>query len=285
VAWFAFGDHSVSTAGGGLSRFDGQAWQHFLGDVEVNALAGAPDGSLWAGVGCDVQRFDGEAWETVGRCDEDLPPGSVLDLAFAPAPLPGTGPLSGMGYTVWVAKGQSLARFDGRTWMVYERLANSIVAAPAGTVWINGWEGTQDSFYVARLDGEEWTVYPVADAFPGAFAVRAVMPDGRIWGIVPEWGLAAFAGGSWSDGSSWSFHELPEDLGREYTRILGAARDGALWISGEDGVARLVPPDAAREGEGDSGELWTVYPEAGSATDIAFGPGGEIWFGATRFQP
>jgi ligand-binding sensor domain-containing protein len=84
AAWFAFGDHSVSTPGGGLSRFDGQDWQYFLDDAEMGALAVAPDGALWAGVGRDVQRFDGIAWETVARCGEDLPVGSVLDIAFTP---------------------------------------------------------------------------------------------------------------------------------------------------------------------------------------------------------
>ena len=68
AAWFAFGDHSASTAGWGLSRFDGQQWDYFLDDAEVNALAVGPDGTLWAGVGCGVQRFDGAAWEIVARC-------------------------------------------------------------------------------------------------------------------------------------------------------------------------------------------------------------------------
>ena len=42
--WFGFGDHSVSTPGGGLSRFDGHDWQYYLDNAEVNALAVSPDG-------------------------------------------------------------------------------------------------------------------------------------------------------------------------------------------------------------------------------------------------
>jgi hypothetical protein len=43
------GDDSLSTPGGGLSRFDGQDWQYFLDGAEVGALAVAPDGSIWLG--------------------------------------------------------------------------------------------------------------------------------------------------------------------------------------------------------------------------------------------
>jgi hypothetical protein len=45
-AWIGFGDSSTSTPGWGLSRFDGQAWSHYLGDAEVTALSAAPDPAL-----------------------------------------------------------------------------------------------------------------------------------------------------------------------------------------------------------------------------------------------
>lgn len=269
AAWFAFGDHSVSTPGLGLSRFDGLEWEYHLDDAGVNVLAVAPDGTLWAGVGCSVQRFDGDAWEIVGRC-EDLPTGGALDIDFAP------------DGTVWVANGFGLARFDGESWTVYERLVHALQVAPDGTIWMNGWEGTQGSFYVGRFDGETWTTFKSADSFPGGFSVAAVTPDGLLWGTTSEGRLASFDGGSWTEGESWTFYESPGDP-QDHLVPLGVACDGALWLATGGAVARFD-----RESAPD--EAWTIYTQDDGLPEsyyhaMAFGLDGEIWFGATRFQP
>ena len=299
AAWFAFGDHSVSTPGWGLSRFDasaalstgGQAWDYYLDDAEVNVLAvgpspqGGTSGVLWAGVGCGVQRFDGAAWEIVATC-EDLPAGNVLDIDFAP------------DGAVWVANGFGLARFDGQSWTVYERLVNSLEVAPDGTIWMNGWEGTQDSFYVARFDAsaalntrqrrseagsETWTTFKTTDSFPGGFAVDAITPDGLLWGTTPEGRLASFDGRSWTDGESWTFYDPPVGCSVNSVAVLTVAPDGALWLATNAGIARFDPGSAPDE-------AWTVYTQDDGLPEsyyqaMAFGPDGEIWFGATRFQP
>jgi streptogramin lyase len=158
---------------------------------------------------------------------------------------------------------------------------------------MNGWEGWQDSFYVARFDpstgsfdfaqdklragSEGWTIYKSADSFPGAFMVGAVTLDGLVWGTVPEGGLASF------DGQSWTFHTRADSLPLDNIRGLAVAPDDALWASTGSGVARL-------DGEGASDETWTTYtPDNGPASSIgsaiAFAPDGAIWFGTTRFQP
>jgi hypothetical protein len=279
VTWFAHGDESTSTQGSGLSRFDGQEWQYHLGDAEVSALAVAPDGSLWAGVGCSVQRFDGSTWGTVGRCKEDLPLGNVLDIAFAP------------DGTAWVATGLGLARFSGDVWTVYDMLVYSVLASADGAVWVTGWEGTQHSGYVARYDDGDWITYRLSDSYPGTFSAGAVTHDGRLWGVVPGRGLAGFDGGSWSEASSWAFYSPPGGLSSEVMGVLGVAPDGALWVNVENGVARFDPAAAARQAGGTApGGAWTLYtvddglpaPHVGA---VAFGPGGEIWLDATRFQP
>ena len=283
AAWFASGDQSLSTNGSGLSQFDGQKWQYHLGDAEVTALAVAPDGSLWAGAGCGIQRFDGAVWETLARCDEELPVGNILDIEFA---------LDG---SAWVATGLNLVhQYDGQSWMAHDKLVHSVVAAPDGAIWVNGWDGTLGSQYVARFDGNDWTTYSTADSFAGSFLVSAVTPDGRVWGTVPERGLAAFdglaapEGQTWTDDASWTFYALPEGF-------LGGgpvvAPDGALWLRSRQGVARFDPSVAAAEAEGNSADsAWTVYSnedvlDGGGFGPIAFAPGGEIWFGTTRFQP
>ena len=135
AAWFGFGDSASDAAGGGLSRFDGREWLHFLADANVQALAVGPDGVLWAGAGCTLWRFEAGNWRQVGGCDEIK--GNVLDIAPA------------SDGTVWVATGLSLARFDpsaalrtgGRSWTTVDRLAHSVAVAPGDTLWAAGWGG------------------------------------------------------------------------------------------------------------------------------------------------
>jgi ligand-binding sensor domain-containing protein len=266
AAWFAFGDYTASARYPGLSRFNGQSWQYFLDDVEVTTLAVAPDGSLWAGVGCSIRRFDGVTWETVAQCEQDLPVGNIFDIAFTP------------DGTAWVANGFSLARFDGQSWTVYEKLANSIVTAPDGAVWINGWKGLQGSFYVARFDGENWMTFPSADAFPGGFQVAAATADGCVWGIT-DGGLTCFDGESWTDSLSWTFYPIPDTLSLESARTLVTAPDGSLWMRADNGLARF-------DVEGASDEKWTIYIcEHGCGSAIAFAPDGAVWIGTTHFRP
>jgi ligand-binding sensor domain-containing protein len=278
AVWFAFGDHSVSTPGWGLSRFDGQAWDYYLDDAEVNVLTVGPDGTLWAGVGCGVQRFDGAAWEIVASYEE-LPAGNILDIDFGP------------DGTVWVANGLGLARFDGQSWTVYERLVHALEVAPHGTIWVNGWEGRQGSSYVARFDAsvafgtdiKAWSTFKSADSFPGEFTMHAVTPDGLLWGTTPEGGLVSFDGLSWTAGESWTFYDPPGTPFVANVAILTVAPDSALWLASGSSVVRF-------DRESGSEEAWTIYTQDDGLPEsyyqaVAFGPDGEIWFGATRFQP
>jgi streptogramin lyase len=226
-----------------------------------------PDGSLWAGAGCELHRFDGDTWATVARCEGHLPSGNVSDIAFT------------SDGAVWVANGFALARFDGRAWTVYEWAIGSVEVAPDGTIWVTGWEGTRDSFFVGRFDGQDWVIYRQVDAFPGRFAPRAVTPDGLLWGLAPDGRLVSFDGESWTDSRSWTFYDLPEGLSPNSGSGLAVAPDGAIWLSTGGGVARFDPKHAPDE-------AWTIYPTDGSqGRAIAFTPDGAVWLGATRFRP
>jgi hypothetical protein len=268
ATWFAFGDESLSNYGSGLSRFDGQEWNYYLGDAEVGALAVAPDGSLWAGVGCNIQRFDGVAWETLARCNHELPVGNVLDIGFA------------SDGSVWVAKGFNLIQYDGQAWIPHDKLVYEVVVGPDGAIWVRGWDGTQGSQYVAYWDGGEWMTYYSGEVF----SVTAWTADGRAWGMDPDRGLAALHGLAAPDAAFWTYYALPEGFGGGPGPVV--APDGALWLRSQQAVARFDPAVAD---EGSPEAAWTVYPigdvlEGRRLGPFAFGLGTEIWFGATRFD-
>lgn len=256
AAWFGFGDSASDAAGGGLSRFDGREWQHFLGDANVQALAVGPDGTLWAGGGCGLWRLNGGEWQQAAGCEQLK--GNVLDIAVA------------SDGTVWVATGLALARFEGESWTTVDRLVHSVSVAPAppggtgDTLWAVGWEGTQGSDYVARLDGSDWI-----KTLERSLGSLVVTPDGQVWGVAGEGELARF------DGKSWIFLPPPADLGS--IRVLAVAPDGALWLSGDHQIARL------------DGGTWSVYPSAEGVQAIAFGPDGSLWLatynGAAHLKP
>jgi ligand-binding sensor domain-containing protein len=261
AVWFGFGDDASRPAGGGLSRFDGHDWQYLLGDAEVDALAVAPDGSLWTNVGCDVQRFDGTAWETVARCGKDLPAGNFHDIVFT------------SHGAAWLASGLGLAHFDGQSWTSYEKLVNSLAVAPDGAIWMNGWEGSQGSQYVARFDGENWTTFKSADSYPGGFMVGAVTPDGLVWGIAPERGLACFDGQAWTDGHSWTFYLTADDLSLEGISVLTVAPDGTLWAATCKGLAHF---------DGNAWEAILLDRDLGAINAMSFAADGSIWLGTSK---
>ena len=252
TAWAATGE--------GLMRLQGERWESVLEDTGVNTLAVAPDGSLWVGVGCQVQRLDGGGWQTVFPGGEHLPRGIVLDIAFTP------------DGAAWIANGLGLASFDGQGWTTYDSLINSLVVAPDGALWMNGWEGTQGSFYVARFDGGKWTTFKGAHSFPGGFLVGAVTPDGLLWGTIPDSRLASFDGQSWGDERSWTPYSRADGLPLDEALTLAVAPDGALWVGTSSGAARF---DGA----------WTVYVAGEAVRAIAFGRQGDVWLDTTVVRP
>jgi hypothetical protein len=224
-----------------------------------------------------VQRFDGEEWQTLTDCGQDLPPGNILDIDFA------------SDGTAWVANGLALASYDGVSWTVYSKLANSIVVDPGAgegpeAVWVSGWEGRENSMFIGRLAGGDWQQYAIADSYPGSFTASAVTPGGWLCGLNAGQGVACFDGSDWSSADAWTTHD--EALGLDLGHSLGppsSAPDGALWIVTPAGLLRW---DAQREGR----DAWTLYSPGSDQVltrpgPLAFGPEGEVWIGATRFQP
>jgi hypothetical protein len=140
--WLGFATlDTEGTPGGGLHRFDGQAWipapDPIAGEpFAATHLASNPGGPLWAMLVAErphLARWDGEAWTLF-----ELPP--TLE---AEAQNPSTELVAGPDGIVWLS--HPLASFDGDTWRRYDIPARAssgdlrvedLSIAPDGRAWM-----------------------------------------------------------------------------------------------------------------------------------------------------
>ena len=248
--WVGFG--SSPGVGGGVWRYNGEKWEAFtqadgfpISD-DVQVLRAAPDGSVWAGAGCQVARFAVGLWARIADC-ETLK-GNVTDIVFTPD-----------GAT-WVASAMELSRFDGQTWTSYSKLAHDLAVGPDGALWVSGWEGLQTSYYVARFDDADWTTYYAMDLLGHGVGYIAVTPDGDVWGDAREHGIVRY------DGETWRYTDA-EGFQASESRELVVGPDGVLWAVSYEGLAYL------------DGDRWAMHEAGLGGSALAFGPDGTLWLG------
>lgn len=198
----------------------------------VNALAAAPDGTLWAASTKGVAKYDGQAWASFTTHDGLLNDG-VLAVAITPDNTPWFGTEQGLSHfdgttwinfttqnglvdkragtaqvtadgTVWLATKSGLSWYNGQGWnsaIPLESFADStitraIAAGPDGAVWI----GTKNG--VARFDGQRWV--PISFPFRGTISSLAISTQGSLWIGTLESGIY------YIDGSLWN--SIPKDV-------------------------------------------------------------------------
>ncbi len=243
AVWYAFGNFDFHPRGGGILRGMQGRSTHFFPTATVQLLAVAPDGTLWAGMGCQLVRFDGRVWQSlIENCDTLR--GNVIDLAFA------------TDGAAWVASGFALGQLNDGTWTVQERLANHLAATPDGALWLAGWEGTQGSWYVARLEGDE-----LVDRQRLAVSQLITAPDGAVWAVADRERLLRHNGQAWqhvADLPEWGVHDL------------AFAPDGSLYAVTYQGLLRL------------RGANWERDVQAPTELQqLAFAADGTLWLADT----
>jgi len=255
AAWFGFGDTSFPSPGGGVSRFDGEAWELFDQSTglavndNVILLAVDPDGRLWAGAGCELgYRADG-AWHRAAGCDDfsrEAPAGNVIDVAFEP------------GGAVWVATGFGVHRFDGEAWRSWgDLLPTSIAVTAKGTVLIRQSSLGEGGLWSYGDDG--W------QRVPGhAACVREMVVDGAgtVWGAPCEGeGLLQRVDGAWEA-------VTPADgVPAGQVADVAVSTSGEVFVAAEGGIGRLGP-----DGWVGHGRTW-----AGDVREMAVAPDGSVW--------
>ncbi len=140
---------------GGLLRFNG-AWQRFpdqeVGDIgDVAALAGTPDGKVWAGGSRGLRIFDGKAWQPVTQ--PEALTGPITALHTAP------------DGSLWAGtRNSGVFHFNGKTWTPYDLRSGLPVVGIACIAGVDSGVAVVAAHRqgVLRWDGDHWV--PALDA-------------------------------------------------------------------------------------------------------------------------
>lgn len=257
--WLGFAD-----AGVGRRAPDG-AWTRYvtadgLAGDEVTALAIDAEGDKWIGTAEGASRLSaGGDWSKFTSGD-GLAGDAVTSVAVDRAGNAWFGTLDGLS-----------RRTAGGAWDTF--LAGEVVQAVAvdreGTAWVGLADGG-----VARIEGDETTVYTVADGLP-ANQVYAVVPDpaGRVWAGTDAGLARRDADGAWS-----TYRPADPPLDANVTAV---ARDaaGGTWFGTTAGVGHLAPDGAWRveTPQSTGGELPSNLVNA-----LAFDATGDLWAGTAN---
>ncbi len=224
-------------------------WQHFPSYNDVQALAFAPDGALWAAITGGVVRWDLATDSPTFYAIEGAPYTDVVhDIAVAP------------DGAIWAATSGGVARFDGATWQLYTRaaglpfdMARTLAFAPDGVLWAGGDGG------LAWFDGAAWRTVTLPVGFSDALIwAVGVAPDGIVWASTHSGGVLRYdpRAGDWTTYTDFPYLNA---------RVLAVGSDGAPWVHiGYDNVYRF------------NGEMWEMAYEATGGRwvcDMAFATG------------
>jgi diguanylate cyclase (GGDEF)-like protein/PAS domain S-box-containing protein len=289
----------VGTLGGGLSRFDGNAFLTYtradgLSDNRVTALARDPEGRLWIGTERGLSVRDATGLRALPRL---APPDQAVRALLATrggelwvgtenallrldrrtlSPIPGIPGLAGIGVSalledrtgrVWVGtSNRGVARFDQGQLTFLEPgvphpRVRSLLRARDGRLWI----ATDAGVFVR--DGERETAFPLVSGEPEP-VVHALLEDhsGALW-LGTERGLARYRDGS------LAWFSKDDGLGASVIWALALDLEGSVWVgtypgglSRYQGFERLAP---------------VLERELGDATirSVLQDRRGRLWFG------
>ena len=163
--------------GGGLVRYDGQAFVHFslaegLSDNVIMSLLPGRNGDLWIGTSMGgLMRYDGRSFKSWSDAD-GLPNRGVISL------------LEDRNGLLWIGtRRNGLSRWDGKAFTTFTAKdglvgdwVHDILEAKDGTLWF------ATDLALCRYDGAHFTAYTTANGLP-ITTLQALAEDdsGAIW--------------------------------------------------------------------------------------------------------
>ncbi|TAK07305.1 MAG: hypothetical protein EPO39_06885 [Candidatus Manganitrophaceae bacterium] len=231
------GNAWIGTYGGGLSRFDGNAWEHFtpygrgsksygpewvqynpkngLGDLWVYDLLFEPNGTMWVATWKGASRFNGKNFVTY-TMDDGLVDKWVYTIEREP---------SGV---LWFGTEGGVNRFDGKTmkgWTHRDGLGADVgtpgANPPSGEDYSDGPAHHQQD----RKENQE--------ANPNYVISSAIDSKGIKWFGTWGGGLSRF------DGKSFKNYTTADGLAGNIVNAIEIDRQGVMWIGTNKGVSRF----------------------------------------------
>jgi len=214
-----------------LSPAQAEHWQHYPSYNDVQDLAFAPDGTLWAAVTGGVVQWDITSdMPLYHSLSNDVYSHVAHQIAIT------------SDYGVWVATNSGIFCLDGdsdknsavwRTYTTEDGLPAD--AAYAIVVGANGmvWAGTEKG--LVAFDGMQWTTYgPPNVSSTARIWYIAVADAGTVWASTHREGLWRYVPAN----DTWSIYR--DEFPFPNARALGIADDGTPWMYvGYDNVYRL----------------------------------------------
>ncbi len=219
----------------GVSAYDGRTWKEYKsewGTSSGNAIACDSQDQIWVAHFGGVSVLRRNSWKTYPSSDlakEGAANELVNDIAAA-------------GQDIWVTTANSVAKFEGRKWEIYQEgqgLTKRYFFGPltldqAAHPWAAYSQG------LLAFDGETWHAYPNNDLL----SVKSLTLDfqDRVWVGTMGRGVYVFEDGGW-------LHYDTQNSGLSHAKAQTVAMDaqGRMWIGTAWGVSILA------------GETWTVY--------------------------
>ena len=284
---------------GGISRYDGQAWQTFS---EENGLPGnnfsglfeAENGTLWATGGFGfrgqpgnrIARLAGDRWEPV----------------MLPANLEGVdvGPIVGVagGGLCFATAGMGILHYAGDEWKTIDEedgLASNdvrcLLRSKDGAVWAAyAGRGPGVPFSprsrgrrgggMSRFDpaNNVWVeVAAPGELAGGAVTAMAQAVDGAVWLGTANRGVLRF------DGSNWQGFAAGDGMPADRVLSVASAPDGSVWVGTVGGAARFTESEEASTAEG-RWRVRQVFTEENGlpsnlVTSVCASNDGAVWLG------
>ena len=248
---------------------------------QVQDLAVAPDGTVWAATRGGVVRWDKGASTPVVYGEQDGLPAADVDRIVVAA-----------DGTVWAA-GHDWVIFYDQMWQPVEAVTDLeemetafddvIAADPTGGAWVLGQdgEGSETIFLIDREGAEQISTLPEGHVGWGSSVEMAVDSAGRFWMVdsVDARGVFVHDEGDWQKLTTTEslFGDTPHYL----VSNTAIAPDGTVWISttrDSDPEPDGTPAPGVASSDG---QAWTTYTTAdGLAADegtVVIAPSGTVW--------
>jgi len=227
--YYSFKDHFgnlwFTSAGGGVSRFDGKSFTNYTtadGLVNNSVRSGTEDenGNIWLGTNGGVSRFDGTTF-TNYTATQGLINNRVRSI------------IQDKKGNIWFGTEGGISRFDGKTFKNYttsEGLADNIVRCiledKAGNIWF----GTNNG--LSHYDGKELKNYYNNHLFSNK-EISCLLEDnmGNLWFGSYGDGVIKY------DGKDYICYTITDGLADNKVRSLYEDRNNTIWLGTDGGLS------------------------------------------------